>query len=103
TTDGMRTWTQIKGIPSEILYFGGVAVRGSTIVLAGSIPPRDYGLYRSTDGGATFQIIDRRQAPGVWDAGGVRGVTATNRGDLFVYGYDGLLWKYAGVLSTANR
>jgi photosystem II stability/assembly factor-like uncharacterized protein len=103
TTDGMHTWTQIKGIPSEILHFGGVAVRGNTIALAGTAPPGDYVLYRSTDGGATFQIVDRRAAPGVWDAGGVHGVTQTNNGDLFVYGYDGLLWKYTGVFSSTNR
>ncbi len=103
TTDGMRTWTQIKGIPSDFLHFGGIAVRGNTIVIAGSIPFDNYGLYRSTDGGVTFQIIDRRPAPSVWDAGGIHGVTQTSNGDLFVFGYDGLLWKYAGVFSSADR
>jgi hypothetical protein len=36
------------------------------------------------------------------DAGSA-GPDSGPRGDLFVYGYDGLLWKYAGVLSSANR
>jgi len=97
TTDTMRTWTQLDGIPAEILHFGGVAVRGTTVVLAASIAPGDYGLYRSTDGGATFQIIDRRVAV-AWDPHGVHGVTQTREGDLFVHGYAGLLWRYSRVM-----
>jgi photosystem II stability/assembly factor-like uncharacterized protein len=98
TTDGMRTWTQIEGIPQDVLDFGGVAVRGNTIVLAGSIGSGDYGLYRSIDGGDTFRIIGRRSRSGAWEPNGVRGVTQTSQGDLFVYGYGGLLWKYSGVM-----
>ena len=97
TTDGMRTWTQLQGIPADILHFGGIAVRGNTIVIAGSIGTSDYGLYRSIDGGDTFQIIGRRSRGG-WDANGIHGVTQTSQGALFVYGDAGLLWKYSGVM-----
>jgi len=99
TTDGMQTWTQFKGAPAEILHFLGIAVRGNVIAIVGSAPPFDYVLYRSTDGGATFQIVDRRAAPDLWDAGGIHGVTATSNGDLFAYGYDGVLWRYVGALT----
>lgn len=98
TTDGMRTWTQLDGIPLDVRHFGGVAVRGNTVVLAGSIGSGDYGLYRSIDGGDTFQIIGRRSRSGAWDPRGIHGVTQTSQGDLFVYGHDGLLWKYSGVM-----
>ncbi len=97
TTDGMRTWTQIEGIPSDILHFGGIAVRGNTIALAAALASGDYGLYRSTDGGDTFQIIDRRGG-GAGQSNGIHGVAQTSRGDLFVYGYGGLFWKYSGVM-----
>jgi photosystem II stability/assembly factor-like uncharacterized protein len=97
TTNGMATWTQIKGIPAEIQDFGGVAVRGNTIVLAGSSASSVYIVYRSTDGGATFQIIDRR-ASGGSEAADVHGVTQTSGGNLFVYGFGGRLWKYTGVM-----
>ena len=32
------------------------------------------------------------------DAASVHGVTQTTSGDLFVYGFGGLLWKYTGVM-----
>ena len=98
TTDGMRTWTQLDGIPEDVLHFGGVAVRGNTIVLAGTLGSGAYGLYRSIDGGDTFQIVGRHARFDAWDPLGVHGVTQTSSGDLWVYGYGGLLWKYAGVM-----
>jgi photosystem II stability/assembly factor-like uncharacterized protein len=102
TTDGMQTWTQIKGIPASFLHFGGIAVRGETIVVAGSVLEGDqlfgYGLYRSIDGGHTFEIADQHPGPAVLDGLGVLGVEQTPNGDLYVFGYDGLLWKYAGLM-----
>lgn len=104
TTDGMQTWTQIKGIPSTFDHFGGIAVRGDTIVAAGSVVFDDgstgYGVYRSTDGGKTFQIFDARPTD-IPDGLGVFGVEQTRKGDLFVYGYAGLLWRYAGAMLGA--
>ncbi|HEX7841514.1 MAG TPA: hypothetical protein VF469_28780 [Kofleriaceae bacterium] len=101
TTDGMQTWTQIKGIPSEFIHFGGIAVRGNTIVAAGSVflgGTGGYGIYRSTDGGNTFQLFDERYSPYVPDGLGVHGVEQNTKGDLFVFGYSGLFWKYAGLM-----
>jgi photosystem II stability/assembly factor-like uncharacterized protein len=91
TTDSMKTWTQVKHVPTSIETFGGIAVdnNGQHIMALG------WGdqlcIYESTDGGATFAITFQDECG---DDCGPLGLTVVNPNLAFIYGYAGVYYRF---------
>ena len=114
SSNGGASWNELsQGLPTTSIV--GVAVRGSTILAAASEPLRQSaagGLYRSTNGGASFQAVTFGSGVGnvavtslAADPGNLNNfyavVSSTNAGNngVWLSGNSGQSWGAAPVLS----
>lgn len=92
TTDGMKTWTQVKDIPIEFGWFGGIAAQGSHIAAVGNVGRKGIGVYESHDGGKTWGAGYNNPNCGEYCA--VAGATFVAPGVAYAWGLGGVFLRY---------
>lgn len=92
TKDGMQTWTQVKGVPSEVLSFNGIAAHGDHFIAVGGTISNGEFIYESQDGGESWELtVVNTEGVGSFDG------LSFPRPDLaFAYGYNGTLARFSG-------
>src|SRR5262249_23649161 len=96
TTDGGKSWTQITGVPDLIDHFGDIGVDGQRVVAGAILQGNGLGIYESTDGGTSFNLLDFSAScptPGLCE---VYGVAMRPGGGAVAYGYAGT-WITSGL------
>jgi photosystem II stability/assembly factor-like uncharacterized protein len=90
TTDGMKTWAQVKNVPSTIDTFGGIAVSGNDVMVLGW-SQQQISVYESSDGGTTFTVTFQGSCSLQCDEMRLAVASPTL---AYAYGYGGTFYRY---------